>query len=110
MSIADTTTANPMFTAVVATAFAYEGWIIATSINAELRDAKKNLPRALTFGTMFVALIYILYYTGLAGAVENNVIMQGGETGAKIAFATVFSSLSWHFYSVNAYRRVLQFT
>ncbi|MEL1136689.1 amino acid permease, partial [Desulfitobacterium sp. THU1] len=91
--IADTTTANPMFTAVVATAFAYEGWIIATSINAELRDAKKNLPRALTFGTLFVALIYILYYTGLAGAVENSVIMQGGETGAKIAFATVFSSL-----------------
>ncbi|MGI1659743.1 MAG: APC family permease [Desulfitobacterium sp.] len=91
--IADTTTANPMFTAVVATAFAYEGWIIATSINAELRDAKKNLPRALTFRTLFVALIYILYYTGLAGAVENSVIMQGGETGAKIAFATVFSSL-----------------
>lgn len=91
--IADVSTANPLFTAVVATAFAYEGWIIATSINAELRDAKKNLPRALTFGTMFVALIYILYYTGLAGAVENSVIMAGGETGAKIAFSTVFSNL-----------------
>ncbi|SHN82881.1 APC family permease [Desulfitobacterium chlororespirans] len=91
--IADVSTANPLFTAVVATAFAYEGWIIATSINAELRDAKKNLPRALTFGTMFVALIYILYYTGLAGAVENSVIMEGGETGAKIAFSTVFSNL-----------------
>ncbi|HHY26605.1 MAG TPA: amino acid permease [Desulfitobacterium dehalogenans] len=91
--IADVSTANPLFTAVVASAFAYEGWIIATSINAELRDAKKNLPRALTFGTMFVALIYILYYTGLAGAVENSVIMQGGETGAKIAFSTVFSNL-----------------
>jgi len=84
---------NPLFTAVVATSFAYEGWIIATSINAELRDAKKNLPLALTFGTMFVALIYILYYTGLAGAVENSVMMQGGETGAKIAFSTVFSNI-----------------
>ena len=51
--------------------FAYEGWIIATSINAELIDAKKNLPKALTLGTLFVALIYILYYTGLAGAVET---------------------------------------
>ncbi|MEG6616991.1 amino acid permease [Peptococcaceae bacterium 1198_IL3148] len=90
--IADTT-ANPLFTAVVATSFAYEGWIIATSINAELKDAKKNLPRALTFGTMFIALIYILYYTGLAGAVENHVMMQGGETGAKFAFSTVFSNL-----------------
>jgi len=53
---------NPLFTALVATSFAYEGWIIATSINAELRDAKRNLPLALTFGTMFVALIYIFYY------------------------------------------------
>ena len=84
---------NPLFTAVVATAFAYEGWIIATSINAELKDAKRNLPLALTFGTMFVALIYILYYTGLAGAVENSVIMKGGEAGAKLAFSTVFSEI-----------------
>jgi len=78
---------------VVATSFAYEGWIIATSINAELRDAKKNLPLALTFGTMFVALIYILYYTGLAGAVENSVLMENGEAGAKLAFSTVFSQM-----------------
>ncbi|HAF17072.1 MAG: APC family permease [Thermacetogeniaceae bacterium] len=84
---------NPLFTAVVATSFAYEGWIIATSINAELRDAKKNLPLALTFGTMFVALIYILYYTGLAGAVENSVLMENGEAGAKLAFSTLFSNM-----------------
>lgn len=84
---------NPLFTAVVATSFAYEGWIIATSINAELRDAKKNLPLALTFGTMFVALIYILYYTGLAGAVENSILMENGEAGAKLAFSTVFSKM-----------------
>ena len=90
---AATKTDSPLLTAVVATAFAYEGWIIATTINAELEDAKKNLPRALIFGTLFVALIYILYYVGLAGAVQNKIIMAGGETGAKIAFSTVFSQL-----------------
>ena len=91
--IAEATSSSPLFTALVATVFAYEGWILATSINAELRDAKKNLPRALTFGTLFIALIYILYYTGLAGAVDNSVMMESGETGAKIAFATVFSNV-----------------
>ena len=35
---------HALFTAVAATAFAYEGWIIATSINAELKDARRNLP------------------------------------------------------------------
>ncbi|MFU0831477.1 MAG: hypothetical protein ACFWUC_00830 [Oscillospiraceae bacterium] len=33
-----------LFKSVVAVAFAYEGWILATSINAELKDSKKNLP------------------------------------------------------------------
>ena len=39
-----TSNAQALLGAVCATAFAYEGWIIATSINAELKDSKKNLP------------------------------------------------------------------
>jgi APA family basic amino acid/polyamine antiporter len=82
-----------LFTAVVATSFAYEGWIIATSINAELRDSKRNLPIALVAGTFGVMLVYILYYVGLAGAVTNETLMAGGQEGAKLAFETVFSNL-----------------
>lgn len=84
---------NALFTAVVATSFAYEGWIIATSINAEIKDAKKNLPRALVGGTFIIMATYLLYYIGLAGAVENEVLMASGESGAKMAFTNVFSSL-----------------
>ncbi len=86
-------TSNALFTAVVATAFAYEGWIIATSINAELKNAKKNLPLALVAGTFIIMLVYILYYVGLAGAVKNEVMMAGGEDGAKLAFQTIFSTV-----------------
>ncbi|MEG0370820.1 MAG: APC family permease [Clostridium sp.] len=86
-------TTTALFTAVVATAFAYEGWIIATSINAELKDAKRNLPIALVVGTFVIMIVYILYYVGLAGAVPNEVMMKGGETGARLAFETVFSSI-----------------
>ena len=82
-----------VFTAVVATSFAYEGWIIATSINAELKDSKRNLPLALMAGTFTVMVVYILYYVGLAGAVTNQTLMEGGQEGAKLAFETVFSSL-----------------
>ncbi|RMD02823.1 APC family permease [Clostridium autoethanogenum] len=91
--VKEVNTSNALFTAVVATAFAYEGWIIATSINAELKDAKKNLPLALVGGTFVIMIIYILYYVGLAGAVTNKVMMAGGEAGAKLAFQTVFSSV-----------------
>lgn len=86
-------TSSALFTAVVATAFAYEGWIVATSINAELKDGKKNLPIALVDGTFGTMLIYILYYIGLAGTVPNEVMMAGGEAGAKLAFQTIFSTI-----------------
>lgn len=82
-----------IFSALVAAAFAYEGWIIATSINAEIKNSKKNLPIALITGTLIIAIIYILYYVGLAGCVSNAVLMENGEKGAKIAFQKLFGSV-----------------
>lgn len=88
-----TSTGTALFTAVVATAFAYEGWIIATSINAEIKNSKKNLPLALILGTLIIVLTYILYYVGLAGGVTNSALMESGESGAKLAFETIFSKV-----------------
>lgn len=79
-----------LFTAVAATAFAYDGWIIATSINAELRDARRNLPLALIAGTGIAALTYILYYIGLSGSAPAAQLMTDGETGVRLAFEKLF--------------------
>lgn len=82
-----------LFASVVAVAFAYEGWILATSINAELKDSKKNLPKALILGSLIVVFVYITYYIGLAGAVSTEILMESGETGAKLAFQNIFGSV-----------------
>ncbi len=82
-----------LFSALVAAAFAYEGWIIATSINAEIKNSKRNLPIALVVGTAIIALVYIFYYVGLAGGVSNAVLMESGEEGARIAFEKIFGSI-----------------
>lgn len=87
------TTGNALFSSVVAVAFAYEGWIIATSINAELHDSKKNLPKALILGSLIVVAVYIAYYIGLAGAVNTEALMESGQAGAKMAFQNVFGSV-----------------
>jgi len=79
-----------LFAALVAAAFAYEGWIIATSINAEIKNSKRNLPIALVVGSVIVAVTYILYYIGLSGVVTNAELMSSGEQGARIAFQTLF--------------------
>ena len=75
---------SSIFAAVVATAFAYEGWIIATSINAELKNAKRNLPIALTVGSIIIISVYIFYYIGLAGAANVDVLRHEGSTSAFI--------------------------
>lgn len=88
-----TSKSGALLTAVCATAFAYEGWVIATSINAELRDSKKNLPIALVLGALIVIVVYILYYIGLAGVVTNETLMAGGQEGAKQAFTNLFTNV-----------------
>jgi APA family basic amino acid/polyamine antiporter len=82
-----------LFSSIVAVAFAYEGWIIATSINAELNDSKKNLPKALILGSLIVVAVYIAYYIGLAGAVTTDRLMESGQAGAKLAFQNIFGSV-----------------
>ena len=82
-----------LFASIVAVAFAYEGWIIATSINAELKDAKKNLPLALILGSLIVVGVYVFYYIGLAGAVSTEALMKSGQAGAKMAFQNLFGSV-----------------
>jgi len=81
---------NPLFAAVTATAFAYEGWIIATSINSELKDSKRNLPRALTLGGIIIIAVYIFYYIGVAGGATNQQLI---DQGATVAFTNVFDAV-----------------
>ncbi len=83
-----------LFAAIVAVAFAYEGWIVATSINAEIKDSKRNLPRALMIGALIVVTVYILYYVGLAGAVPAAELMANGQAGAKLAFQNIFGQVA----------------
>ena len=84
----------PLFTALAATSFAYEGWVIATTINAEIKNAKRNLPLALIFGVGAITVIYLLYYVGIAGAVPNAVMMENGEQGARLAYSAIFGQVA----------------
>lgn len=87
-------TGSMLFAAAVATAFAYEGWIIATTINSELKNSKRNLPLALTIGCVIIALVYITYYVGLAGATTADVLVEYGSGAAfKSAFGNVGGTL-----------------
>ena len=85
-------TIAPLFGAVVATAFAYEGWILATSINSEIKNSKKNLPIALIVGGIIIIAIYLFYYIGVAGGAPVDVLKDPNQ-GAPVAFVNVFGNV-----------------
>lgn len=84
------TNASGLFAALVATVFAYEGWICATSINAELKNPKRNLPLALVIGSFIVVAAYILYFIGVAGGASTSELI---EHGATTAFSNIFGAV-----------------
>ena len=82
---------NLILAGVCTSVFAYEGWVIATAINSELKDAKKNLPKALVLGTIIVVVVYMLYYIGISGSIKTEELLPNG---ASLAFKTIFGNVA----------------
>ena len=93
---------NGLTASIVSLAFAFEGWILVTTINAELKNAKKNLPRALVLGLIIIVAIYVLYYLGICGAISVDELMVSGSTQAfKNTFGNVFGTLLSVFIAIS---------
>src|SRR5205807_270487 len=50
--------------ATVAVLFAYDGWTNVVAVGSEIKDPRRNLPRAMVLGVLGVALLYILVSFG----------------------------------------------
>ncbi|MGA9213415.1 APC family permease [Kaistella sp.] len=66
--------------------FAFDGWYIATQISGEIKNSKKNLPKALIIGTISVMVIYIAYYLGIVFRMSGEEIIH-----LKDAYITEFA-------------------
>ena len=87
---------------VVSLSFAFEGWILVTSINSELKNAKKNLPLALIFGAIAIVTIYVFYYLGICGAVSiDNLMKYGSSYAFKQLFGNVFGTILTIFITIS---------
>ena len=96
---AQTGTAN-FGAAVTTTAFAYEGWVCATSINAELKNSKKNLPRALVFGTIAILIFYILYYVSLSSILGNKGVIDADANAPILVFEKIFGGFGGLLFTI----------
>ncbi len=93
-------TGGGLAVATVATAFAYEGWIIATSINSELKNGKKDLPKALMVGTITIVIVYVLFYIGISGVLTNDQLITAGDNAPVEVLSKIFKTLGGTILSV----------
>lgn len=85
---------NEIFAGVCAFAFAYEGWIAATTINSELKNPKRDLPLALTIGGIGCTVIYMLYVYSMSATLSASQIIAAGDNLPKIAFSNIFGNVA----------------
>ena len=95
-------TGGSLATAVAVTAFAYEGWIVATTINSELVDSKKTLPKALILGSLIVLVTYLLFFIGLSGVISTDeaVSLSGSLETSVLAGERLFGTVGGSIVSV----------
>lgn len=78
-AIAATTTLG-WIAAIGPVAFSFDGWIISMAISHEVKDAKKNMPRALVIAPIFVLAVYLLYFLGTCGYLGTEKVMALGDS------------------------------
>lgn len=93
--------------ALILVLYTYGGWNDAAFVAADVRDRRRNLPRALLFGTAIVSLVYLLVNAaflaalGLERARASDAIASdalalafGSDAGRVIALLVMISALS----------------
>lgn len=60
-------------------AFSFEGWVISTTITPEVKNAKRNMPIALTVGPLIVLAVYLAYFIGTVSIVGEEYILSTGD-------------------------------
>ena len=89
------------WSALIPVGFAYSGWNAAAYLAGEVTEPRRNLPRALIWGTLSVAVLYIalnlLYFFALPADSWQAVVSVGneaaerlfGESGGKLVSAII---------------------
>ena len=76
--------------AIAPIAFSFDGWIMATSIGHEVKDSKRNLPKALVMAPLFILAIYLLYFVGISMYIGTETIMNLGDAHVALVANNLF--------------------
>jgi APA family basic amino acid/polyamine antiporter len=72
--------------AVARTLFAYEGWTNLNTVAEEMKDTKRDLPKALTIAVVLVMSVYVLFVIGLYRIITPETLANLGSGAVEAGF------------------------
>lgn len=82
-----------LMSAIPPIAFAFDGWAISTSICHEIKDSKKNLPRALVLSPILILVAYVIYFVGISSLVGPQQVAAMGDEHVNYAASLLFGGV-----------------
>lgn len=86
-------------------AFSFDGWVVSMAVAHEVRDSKRNVPRALVAAPLFVLAAYLMYFLGITGYLGVDQVMTLGDasvaTAATNLIGPTFASIIYVFVTIS---------
>lgn len=71
-------------------AFAFDGWVVATSISGELKNPKRDLPLALVIAPLLILAGYLIYFVGITAYLGAERVMALGDNSVYTVASNLF--------------------
>lgn len=78
--------------AILATFWAYDGWVQVSNLGDEIKNPIKNIPRAFIYGIIFIMTVYIVINLSIFKSLPINEIISLNENATSVAAENIFGS------------------
>ncbi|NLT49042.1 MAG: APC family permease [Clostridiales bacterium] len=86
-------------------AFSFDGWVVSMAVAHEVKDSKRNMPRALVAAPLCILIAYLLYFLGICGYIGPDQVMEMGDASvtliAENLMGTTFATLITAFVTIS---------
>ncbi len=82
------------FSAIGPIAFSFDGWVISTAIGFEIKQSKRNLPRALVLAPLCILVAYLVYFTGVSSYLGVDQVMTMQDESVSLMATNLFGSFA----------------
>jgi APA family basic amino acid/polyamine antiporter len=86
--------------AILATLFAYDGWILVGSIAGEVKNSAKVLPKAITAGLLLVTSVYLIINIAILQVLPAAEVVRLGDNAASHVSEILFGNIGGKILSI----------